>query len=86
MLNELHQVVEALERSDTTFGSPHEALAFMGKRDALHLLLDENAVPISAGIIPGADASRLMRVSHTSVGSAFPAFNLPTPLGLYHSR
>lgn len=80
MLNELHQVVEALERSGTPFGSPHEALAFMGKGDALHLLLDESALPISVRIIPGADASRLMRVSHTSAGSAFPGFNLPIPL------
>ena len=80
MLNELHQVVEALERSGTPYGSPHEALAFMGKGDALHLLLDESAVPISMRIIPGADASRLMRVSHTSAGSFFPGFNLPIPM------
>ncbi|HEY5742604.1 MAG TPA: hypothetical protein VIS99_08685 [Terrimicrobiaceae bacterium] len=80
MLNELHQVVKALEDSGTSFGSPHEALAFMGKGDALHLLLDQAAVPVSVRIIPGADASRLMRVSHTSAGSAFPGFNLPIPL------
>lgn len=80
MLNELHQVVEALEKSGTDFGSPHEALAFMGKGDALHLLLDHAGNPQSLRVIPGESASKLMRVAHTAAGSAFPGFNLPIPL------
>lgn len=80
MLNELQNLVTALDRSGTSYGSPHPALFYMGKGDALHVFLDDDGKPSTSRIIPGDRASKLMRVAPASNGPAFPGFNIPKPL------
>lgn len=82
MLNELHQVVKALEKAGISAAQPHPALAFMGKSDALHLFLDQSGNLGRFSVIPGATAKNLRRIKHSSEGAAFPGFNLPIPLRL----
>ena len=79
MLNELHRLVEALERRGTRFAVLMQLLPSW-ERQTHSTSFSQSAIPMAARIISGADASRLMRVAHTSAGSAFPGFNLPIPL------
>jgi len=79
MLNELSQVVAALDRAGVSFGTPHPALVKMGKDSAIQISLDATGEVARVSFIPGELAKHLSRIRHSSEGSAFPGFNLPTP-------
>jgi hypothetical protein len=81
MLNELAQVVTALERLGTPTGSRHPRINPMGKnRELLIVCLSDGGTPASFTVVPGETSATLVRVEHGSAGSSFPGFNLPTPL------
>jgi hypothetical protein len=84
MLNELHQVVTALQARGVTIGEQHPSLTPMGKNDALLVLgLDRSAAPVHLAIVQPEIAGTLLRVCHGSQGSSFPGFNIPTPLRVF---
>lgn len=80
MLNELHQVVIAMEKRRVPLVVPHSALEPMGKSELLLIEVDAQAVPERLKVLPSGDAGKLARVTHDSKGSSFPGFNLPLPL------
>ena len=80
VLNELHQVVKAMEKRRVPLVVPHSALEPMGKSRLLLVELDAHAVPQRLRVLPGVEAGKLLRVAHGSEGSSFPGFNLPLPL------
>ena len=81
MLNELHQVVKALDRTGIVPEPRHPRINPMGRNhDLLIVLLNESARPSDVEFISGAVAADLFRVEHGSSGSSFPGFNIPTPL------
>src|SRR5438445_13302384 len=81
MLNELAQVVVALDRLGTPAGSRHPRINPMGKnRELLIVCLSDRATPASFTVVPGETSATLFRVEHGSAGSSFPGFNLPTPV------
>lgn len=80
MLNELSQVVAALERVGVVTTSRHPRINPMGKnRELLVVRLDEKALVAEVEYVSGENAALLLRVEHGSAGSSFPGFNLPTP-------
>ena len=81
MLNELSQVVEALERVGVSPEPRHPRINPMGKnKDLLVVCLGSNGEPERVETLAGNVAAGLFRVAHGSEGSSFPGFNLPTPL------
>jgi len=81
MLNELSQVVEAIERLGVNPQSRHGRINPMAKnKDLLIVCLAKNGAPSRVEILVGEVAASLFRVEHGSAGSSFPGFNLPTPL------
>jgi hypothetical protein len=81
MLNELSQVVAALNPVGIVTASRHPRINPMGKNQELLILrLDGEGKPADAEFISGDNAGELFRVEHGSSGSSFPGFNLPTPL------
>jgi len=81
MLNELSQVVSALERVGIVTASRHPRINPMGKnRELLVVRLDDEGEPSDVAFIPGEKATTLFRIEHGSAGSSFPGFNLPAPL------
>jgi hypothetical protein len=81
MLNELAQVVTALNRLGTATGSRHPRINPMGKnRDLLIVCLADDGTPASFTVVPGDTSATLFRVEHGAAGSSFPGFNLPSPL------
>jgi len=82
VLNELYQVVTAMERRRVPLVVPHSAVEPMGKRELLLIELDSRAAPQRLKVLPSEVAGRLVRVSHSSEGSSFPGYNLPLPLRL----
>ena len=73
MLNELSQVVTALQRVGIVTASRHPRINPMGKnRDLLVVRLDEIGNPAELEFIPGDKAAVLFRVEHGAVGSSFP--------------
>ena len=81
MLNELAQVVSALDRLGTVTGSRHPRINPMGKNsDLLIVRLAEDGNPASFTVVPGKTSATLFRFEHRCTGSSFPGFNLPTPL------
>ena len=81
MLNELSQVVTALERVGVVTTSQHPRMRPMSKnRELLIVRLNESGQPSEVEFIPKDKAAKLLRVEHGSAGSSFPGFNLPTPL------
>jgi hypothetical protein len=81
MLNELSQVVEAIERFGATPQSRHPQINPMGKnRDLLVVCVAADGTPSRVEALKGEIAETLFRVEHGSAGSSFPGFNLPTPL------
>jgi hypothetical protein len=81
MLNELAQVVTALERVGVVTASRHPRMKPMSKnRELLIVRIDETGLPADLEFIPKGKAAALLRVEHGSAGSSFPGFNLPTPL------
>ena len=81
MLNELHQVVVNLEQNGIPLPIRHQALDPMGKNETtLVVRLGANGAIERVEVIEGENAGKLLRVSHGFEGSAFPGFNLPTPL------
>lgn len=81
MLNELAQVVSALDRLGTATGSRHPRINPMGKnRELLIVYLSDSGAPASFTVVPGDNSATLFRVEHGAAGSSFPGFNLPTPL------
>lgn len=81
MLNELSQVVTALERVGIVTGSRHPRMNPMGKnRELLVIRVDMTGKPTEGEFFAGDKAAALFRVEHGAAGSSFPGFNLPTPL------
>jgi hypothetical protein len=81
MLNELSQVVEALDRVGVPTQSRHPRINPMGKnKDLLVLCLGHDGNPKRVEILAGDVATSLFRVEHGSAGSSFPGLNVPTPL------
>lgn len=81
MLNELAQVVTALDRLGTATGSRDPRINPMGKnRELLIVCLAGDGTPARFTMVPGETSATLFRVEHGSAGSSFPGFNLPTPL------
>ena len=81
MLNELAQVVAALNSLGTATGSRHPRINPMGKNnDLLIVCLTDDGTPASFSVVPGETATTLFRVEHGSAGSSFPGFNVSTPL------
>jgi len=81
MLNELYQVVTALERRGTSIAARHPSVDPMGKNaDLLLVSLSLQAKPMSFSVIRGEQAGTFLRVKHGSEGSSFPGFNVPLPL------
>ena len=81
MLNELAQVVAALDRLGTPTGSRHPRINTMGKNSELLIVcLADGGTPASFTVVPGEISAKLFRVEHGAAGSSFPGFNLPTPL------
>lgn len=81
MLNELSQVVEALERAGVSTQSRHPRITPMGKnKDLLVVGLAPDGKPQRVEVMKGAMAASLFRVEHGAAGSSFPGFNLPAPL------
>ena len=81
MLNELSQVVEAIERLGTSPPSRHPRITPMGKnKNLLVVCVAKNGSATRVEILRGELAAALFRVEHGSAGSSFPGFNLPTPL------
>lgn len=81
MLNELAQVVTALNRLRIPTGSRHPRINPMGKNsDLLIVCLADDGTPASFTVVPGETSATLFRVEHGAAGSSFPGFNLPTPL------
>jgi len=81
MLNELSQVVTALERVGIVATPRHPRMKPMSKnRELLIVRLNERGLPTDVEFIPKDKAASLLRIEHGSAGSSFPGFNLPTPL------
>ena len=81
MLNELSQMVEAIEHLGTTPPSRHSRINPMGKnKDLLVVCVTKDGSPNRVEVLKGEVAATLFRVEHGSAGSSFPGFNLPTPL------
>lgn len=81
MLNELSQLVDAIERLGLDPQSRHRRISPMAKNsDLLIVFLASNGTPSRVENLAGRDAASLFRVEHGSAGSSFPGFNLPTPL------
>src|SRR5579859_2951324 len=81
MLNELAEVVTALNRLGTATGSRHPRINPMGKNRALLIVcLTDTGAPASFTVVPAEISATLFRVEHGSAGCSFPGFNLPTPL------
>ena len=81
MLNELSQVVDAIERLGLNPQSRHGRISPMAKNtDLLIVFLARDGAPKRIETLAGKDAASLFRVEHGSAGSSFPGFNLPTPL------
>lgn len=81
MLNELYQVVTALERRGSSIAARHPSVDPMGKNaDLLLVSLSLQAKPVGVSVIRGEQAGTFLRVKHGSEGSSFPGFNVPLPL------
>jgi hypothetical protein len=80
VLNELYQVVSALEKRQVPLVVLHSALEPMGKRKLLLIEVGAQAAPQRLRVVSTLGAGKLMRVAHDSEGSSFPGFNLPLPL------
>lgn len=81
MLNELSQVVDAIDRLSVSPQSRHGRITPMAKnKNLLIVCLANDGAPSRVEILIGKDAASLFRVEHGSQGSSFPGFNLPTPL------
>ncbi|MBI2948511.1 MAG: hypothetical protein HYY23_12775 [Verrucomicrobia bacterium] len=84
MLNELHQVVAALQGRGVAIAEQHPSLTPMGKNDPLLIVeLDTTGSPTHLAIEQPEIAGKLLRVCHGSQGSSFPGFNIPTPLRVF---
>jgi hypothetical protein len=84
MLNELHQVVTALQGRGVTIDEQHPSLTPMGKNDPLLIAeLGTAGSPTHLAIEQAEIAGKLLRVCHSSQGSSFPGFNIPTPLRVF---
>jgi hypothetical protein len=84
MLNELQQVVTALQDRGVTIEEQHPSLTPMGKNDPLLVVeLDKTGSPTHLAIEQAEIAGKLLRVCHGSQGSSFPGFNIPTPLRVF---
>ncbi len=81
MLNELSQVVDAMDRQGIKRLERHVRITPMGKNKYLLVVsVTENGTPDRVEVWPGQEAQHLFRVEHGAAGSSFPGFNLPTPL------
>lgn len=81
MLNELSQVVDAVERMGLNPPSRHRRISPMSQnKDLLIVCLAEDGAPSRVEVLVGDKAASLFRVEHRSKGSSFPGFNLPSPL------
>jgi len=81
MLNELSQVVDAIEWLGLNPQSRHGRISPMAKNtDLLIVFLGKDGAPSRVENLAARDAASLFRVEHGSAGSSFPGFNLPTPL------
>lgn len=81
MLNELYQAATALRDRGVPIEEQHPSLTQMGKNDSLLVIqLAPNGSATHIEIEKPEIAGKLLRVCHSSQGSSFPGFNIPTPL------
>ena len=81
MLNELHQISQALERVGIAPPKRHPRISPMRRTSELLIIrMSEESKPSDVEFVPGTVAAQLFRVEHGSAGSSFPGFNIPTPL------
>jgi hypothetical protein len=80
MLNELYQVVTALEGKGVSFTLPHPSLEPMKNAPLLVVRLVAGGKPTKLEMLKGEDAERIFRIKHASSGSSFPGLNIPLPL------
>jgi hypothetical protein len=81
MLNELSQVVAALDAVGIVGASRHQNIQPMGKNDDILVVsLDESALPQLVEVVRAEIAQNLLKFSPANNGPSFPGLNLPTPL------
>lgn len=81
MLNELSQVVAALDSVGVVGTSRHQHIQPMGKNDdVLIVSVGEGAVPELVEVIRAEVAQNLLKFAPANNGPSFPGLNLPTPL------
>ena len=80
MLNELYQVVTALEEKGVSFSLPHPSLEPMKNVALMVVRLASGGKPAQLEMLKGDEAERIFRIKHASSGSSFPGINIPLPL------
>ena len=81
MLNELSQVVAALDAVGITGVSRHQNIQPMGKNaDVLVVSVGADGRPHSVEVAPAEIGQHLLKFAPANNGPGFPGFNLPTPL------
>lgn len=84
MLNELSQVVDAIERLGLNPQSRHGRISPMAKNsDLLIVFLARDGAPIRVENLARKDAASLFRVEHGSAGSSFPVSICPLLCGAW---
>lgn len=81
MLNELSQVVAALDSVGIVGASRHQHVQPMGKNDEVLIVsVGEGALPELVEVIRAEVAQNLLKFAPANNGPSFPGLNLPTPL------
>lgn len=81
MLNELSQVVAALDSVGIVGASRHQHIQPMGKNDdVLIVSVGEESLPELVEVIRAEVAQNLLKFAPANNGPSFPGLNLPTPL------
>lgn len=80
MLNELSQVVTAMDRFGLVVPSRHKDIQPMGKNSALFVVcVDSLGIPRRTEFVPADRATQLLKYCPGNNGPSFPGLNLPTP-------
>lgn len=81
MLNELSQIVAALDAVGIAVASRHQNIQPMGKNaDVLVVSVGEDGRPESVEVVRAEVAQDFLKFAPANNGPGFPGFNLPTPL------
>ena len=81
MLNELSQVVAAMDTIGIVGARRHQHIQPMGKNDdVLIVSVDEGAEPLIIEVVRAEIAQNLLKFAPANNGPSFPGFNVPAPL------